>query len=76
MVLMTGPDEERRPSWEVIAVFGHDADQGSDFAYTVGLADRGLPELHVACRPSEGDDPGHDWRFSMRDMERLLNDVA
>ncbi|HJQ04540.1 MAG TPA: hypothetical protein VJ872_03810 [Nocardioides sp.] len=73
---MTAADDERDPWWQVIAVFGHDVDQGSDFAYTVGLAERGLPELHVLCRPSEGEDPAHDWRFSMRDMGRLLNEVA
>ena len=73
---MSAPDDERHPWWQVIAVFGHDVDHGTDFAYTVGLAERGLPEVHVPCRPSEGEDPAHDWRFSMHDMGRLLNDVA
>lgn len=67
----------RSPWWKVNAIFGSgDTDEGDDFAYTVGLASRGLPELHMWSRPVEGDDPGHDWRFSMRDMCTILNETA
>lgn len=61
--------------WRVTAVFDPDGG-GSDFAYTVGLADRGHPELHLWARPSVGDDPGHDWQFSPDDCTIVLNDVA
>ena len=60
------------PFWTVISVFDPDG-TGSDFAYTVGLADRGCPELHVWSRPTEGDDPGADFRLSSRDTGGLLN---
>lgn len=66
---------ETGPFWMVQAVFDPDGD-GADFAYTMGLADRGFPELHVYARPTEGDDPGADWKFSPQDCMRLLNDLA
>jgi hypothetical protein len=47
-----------------------------DFACTVGLADRDLPELHTWARPSEGDDPGFDWMLSDRDRHGVLMDFA
>ncbi|MFT4289093.1 hypothetical protein [Nocardioides sp.] len=65
----------RIPWWQVQAVLG-DADDGPSFAYTIGLADRGLPELHIWARPSLGEDPGHDWSFSPRDLTHLLNSLA
>lgn len=63
------------PWWQVVGVFD-DEDQGRDFAYTVGLAARGLPELHIASRPSLGEDPGGDWHFSVRDLGQILNRTA
>ncbi len=63
------------PFWRVISVFDPDG-TGSDFAYTVGLADRGCPELHVWSRPTEGDDPGADFALSSRDTAGLLNQWA
>jgi hypothetical protein len=60
------------PFWKVISVFDP-AGTGSDFAYTVGLADRGCPELHVWSRPTDGDDPGADFTLSSRDAGGLLN---
>jgi hypothetical protein len=65
----------REPSWSVQSIFDPEGN-GGDFGYTVGLAERGLPELHVWSRPSLGDDPGEDWKFSVRDIGRLLNEVA
>lgn len=59
-------DHERRPFWTVFTIFDPDG-EGSDFAYTAGLAERGHPELHMWSRPSLGNDPGEDWKFSMRD---------
>lgn len=53
-----------------------DPDTASDFAYTVGLATRGLPELHLTARPTHGDDPGADWALSAADCTVLLNGVA
>ncbi|MBA2454949.1 MAG: hypothetical protein H0V48_00180 [Nocardioidaceae bacterium] len=64
-----------RPSWTVQTVFDPDG-RGHDFAYTVGLALHGLPELHVWARPTDGVDPGEDWRFSSRDLGGLLNEFA
>lgn len=61
--------------WTVMAVFDPDG-TGSDFAYTVGLADMGLAELHVWARPTDGTDPGLDFRLSSRDMGYLLNQWA
>ncbi|MDQ6641093.1 MAG: DUF4262 domain-containing protein [Actinomycetota bacterium] len=75
---MTAPpehDSPTKPFWIVQSVFDPD-DPWRDFAYTIGLAERGLPELHVHCRPSFGDDPAPDWRFSQRDMAIVLNDIA
>lgn len=65
----------RDPWWQVIGVFD-DEGEGRDFAYTVGLAERGLPELHIAARPSRGEDPGADWRFSISDLAGILNATA
>jgi hypothetical protein len=73
---MGGPEElPRRPWWQVIGVLDHEG-EGREFAYTVGLAERGLPELHVASRPSLGEDPGADWHFSISDLGGILNHVA
>ncbi len=49
-----------RPFWTVQNVFDPDS-IGGDFAYTVGLALRGLSELHLWARPTDGTDPGADW---------------
>ena len=65
----------RTPDWQVTAVFDPEG-EGRDFAYTVGLFDRGLPELHLWARPSLGDDPGADWMFSPQDCFIILNELA
>jgi len=65
----------RKPFWQVQAVFDPDGG-GGDFSYTMGLAGRGVPELHLWARPSLGDDPGEDWKLSMRDTCHLLNELA
>ena len=70
-----GTAASRTPDWEVQAVFDPDG-TGGDFAYTIGLFDRGLPELHLWARPSLGDDPGADWVFSPVDCTRILNELA
>ncbi|WP_159081282.1 hypothetical protein [Nocardioides sediminis] len=49
---------------------------GADFAYTIGLHDRGLPELHLWARPDRGPDPGEDWMLSHHDRTELLNELA
>jgi hypothetical protein len=63
------------PFWQVQAVFDPDG-EGKEFAYTIGLHDRGLPELHIWGRPSLGEDPGDDWMFSINDRTRVLNEFA
>jgi hypothetical protein len=70
-----GSGRDRQTDWKVTAVFDPDGG-GQDFAYTVGLHDRGLPELHLWARPSLGDDPGADWKFSPHDCGRILNELA
>lgn len=67
--------DDRHPFWIVQGVFDPDGG-GADFAYTIGLHERGVPELHVWARPALGDDPGEDWKFSLNDMTRLLNEFA
>lgn len=64
-----------RPSCTVTAVYDPDG-RGADFAYTVGLCDKGLPELHVYARPGLGEDPGADWKLSARDSRALLDELA
>lgn len=59
--------------WHITGVF--DPDTGVQFAYTVGLVDHGLPELHIWNQPTD-DDPGAGWRLSMRDMQASLNHVG
>ncbi|MGH3332607.1 MAG: hypothetical protein ACRDPJ_15020, partial [Nocardioidaceae bacterium] len=66
---------EVRPFWKVQVVFDPDGN-GHDFAYTIGLFDHGLPELHMYARPSFGEDPGADWRFSFRDCCGVMNELA
>jgi hypothetical protein len=61
--------------WRVQSVFDPDG-EGADFAYTIGLHTRDLPELHLWARPSLGDDPGADWQFSNRDRVGVLNELA
>ena len=70
-----GNPHVRTPDWQVTAVFDPDG-EGQDFAYTVGLFDRGLPELHLWARPSLGEDPGADWMFSPKDCSLILNELA
>ena len=65
----------RTPDWKVTAVFDPEFG-GRDFAYTIGLHERGLPELHLWARPSLGDDPGADWMFSPQDCFMILNELA
>ena len=65
----------QHPFWQVQSVFDPDG-EGGDFAYTIGLHDRGFPELHVWARPTLGEDPGLDWMFSVRDRGVLLNEFA
>ncbi|HEX5087121.1 MAG TPA: hypothetical protein VFV89_04880 [Nocardioides sp.] len=65
----------RTPDWQVQSVFDPDG-EGHDFAYTIGLHDRGLPELHIWGRPPMGEDPGDDWMFSDRDRCGILNELA
>lgn len=74
---MNPPHETARvePFWQVQSVFDPDC-TGKDFAYTIGLHERGLPELHIWARPSLGEDPGHDWMFSNRDRCEVLNELA
>ena len=73
---MTGPSElPRTPWWQVVGVLDEEG-EGREFAYTVGLASRGLPELHVTSRPSLGEDPGGDWHFSVHDLGQILNQAA
>ena len=67
--------EEDWPFWQVQSVFD-ETGCGGDFAYTIGLHRRGLPELHLWARPCLGDDPGHDWKLSSRDQCHVLNELA
>ena len=66
---------ETNPPWTVQAVFDPDG-LGGDFAYTIGLTFLGAPELHLYARPSLGEDPGADWKFSPEDLCRILNELA
>jgi len=63
------------PTWQVQAVCDPDG-TGGDFAYTIGLFDLGLPELHIWARPSLGEDPGADWLLSMSDRRHVLNELG
>jgi hypothetical protein len=76
--MTTQPDHDRldrRPSWTVQSVYDPDG-EGGDFAYTIGLHARGLPELHLWARPDRGVDPGADWMLSPHDRTLLLNTWA
>ena len=66
---------DRTPTWTVQGVFDPDV-SGQDFSYTIGLHDRGLPELHLWASPTDGHDPGDDWAFSHRDRALILNELA
>ena len=63
------------PDWHIISVFDPDGG-GRDFGYTVGLHSRSLPELFLWARPTDGDDPGADWKLSSLDLGHQLNDLA
>ena len=73
------PNDPMRPTagppWQVMAVFDPEG-TGSDFAYTVGLAEFGQPELHMWARPTHGEDPGHDFKFSSLDLASILGHFA
>lgn len=71
MLMSNGVDVD----WSVISVFDPE-ERGGAFAYTVGLAERGLCELHVWARPTHGQDPGLDFELSPRDMQYVLNRSA
>lgn len=62
--------------WQVQAVFGCDEHPGPGFAYTMGLADVGLRELHMWDQPTHGDDPGEDYVLSSADLCTILNGFA
>lgn len=66
---------ETKLPWMVMAVFDPDGN-GGDFAYTVGLAELGIAELHLWARPTDGHDPGADFCLSSQDMGYLLNQWA
>ena len=66
---------DRTPTWTVQGVFDPDV-KGQNFSYTIGLHDRGLPELHLWASPTDGDDPGEDWAFSHHDRCQILNELA
>jgi len=66
---------DRTPTWIVQGVFDPDV-KGQDFSYTIGLHERGLPELHLWASPTDGHDPGDDWAFSHNDRCRILNELA
>lgn len=61
--------------WRVVCVCDA-AGGGGGVAYTVGLHRLGLPELLVWARPTDGVDPGADWRFSHRDLADVLGGLA
>lgn len=65
----------RTPFWQVQAVFDPDGG-GSDFAYTIGLGERGMHELHAWARPTHGLDVGADYKLSPQDLCHLLNQFA
>jgi len=64
-------DDDLRPTWTVQAVF--EEDETYAFAYTIGLQDLGLPELHMTNFPNEGKDVGVDWHLSLHDLGTVLN---
>ncbi len=71
------PAREALPTdtfWRVQFVFDNDA-MTEDFAYTVGLADHGLPELHIMAAPRQefSDSP---WVLSAHDCASQLNQLA
>lgn len=75
MSAQTVQSHQQHPFWQVQAVFDPDG-LGCDFAYTIGIHSVGLPELHLWARPTCGDDPAPDWKFSSRDLGALLNEFA
>ena len=61
--------------WKVIVVIDPDGG-GRDHAYTVGLHERGQPELFLWARPTDGDDPGADWILSEYDLTSKLDQLG
>lgn len=51
-------------------------ERGGGFAYTMGIASRGMHELHMWDRPTHGDDPGADFSLSSSDLGHILNWLA
>jgi len=62
--------------WQVQKVLFCEKHGGDGFAYTTGLASRGLHELHMWSRPTHGDDPGADFSLSGADLADILNRLA
>lgn len=62
---------ERHPFWAVHAIVDP---RGRDHLYTSGLADAGVPELHVWATPC--DQPDAAWRLGMLDAGLVLNRLA
>lgn len=58
------------------AVSAGDEHEGGGFAYTMGLAERGLHELHMGDKPTHGDDPGADFCLSSADLCDAINGFA
>lgn len=67
-------NDSLRPTWSVQAVFEPDSTYA--FAYTIGMQDLGLPELHLTNYPTEGRDVGVDWHLSIHDLGSLLNHLG
>lgn len=72
-------DNRRRapeiPDWTVMGVLA-EGDGLPEFSYTIGLHERGLPELFLWDRPSLGEDPGDDWSFHAQERGQMLNHWA
>jgi hypothetical protein len=49
---------DRTPTWLVQGVFDPDV-KGQNFSHTIGLDERGLPELHLWASPTNGHDRCH-----------------
>jgi hypothetical protein len=62
--------------WQVIAVFDDGPDGATGFAYTKGLARRGLPELHIWARATHGADVDDRFVLSAHDTGMLLNRIG
>ena len=63
------------PDWTVMGVLA-EGDGLPEFSYTIGLHERGLPELFLWDRPSNGDDSGDNWSFHAHERGQMLNHWA